>query len=265
MASFRFSSWKTLKIGSWSFRTDGFIKIPIIHFSSNLFHLHSRRRDSVGFIQTHLVKNIYYSSLRFLYILVPHVVMSYLSRYVFYGNQHMLKHLNNKTRKTVTSGHQNGGLWLLLSQKFGSITLFCTFSMSVRSDVDAFFTLSHVTRGFIVIPCNRKKQKHALPNSATKKQMYQYLVLSIYLNNDSEVNYNESSADHQVLLLYLVLIQQNCQTICNSPSQTTIAHNHLIYEPNRDQPVLVQDPGKEKCACGIYTHTHTRKSLSCDL
>lgn len=35
------------------------------------------------------------------YVLVPHVVVSYLSRYVFYGDKHVIKCLNNKNKDLV--------------------------------------------------------------------------------------------------------------------------------------------------------------------
>lgn len=34
--------------------------------------------------------------LRCFYTLVSHVVVSYLPRYIFYGNKHVIKHLNRK-------------------------------------------------------------------------------------------------------------------------------------------------------------------------
>lgn len=51
--------------------------------------------------------------LRRLYILVSHVVMSYLSRYIFYGDKHVIKHLN-KNRDAVIVGLQPGTLWFVL-------------------------------------------------------------------------------------------------------------------------------------------------------
>lgn len=85
----------------------------------------------------------------------------------------------------------------------------------------------------------------------------------VYLKNNSEVNHDESSAHHQVLLLYshLLLIQHCSQAVCNSTSQATVAHNHLIYELQGDQPELVEDPGEEEDTCGSQVH---RDRMFCD-
>lgn len=72
-----------------------------------------------------------------------------------------------------------------------------------------------------------------------------------YLKNDSEVYHDEGGADHQILLLYLLLFQHRSQTIRNSPSQATIAHDDLVYKLQGNQPELVQDPGEEEDTCGV--------------
>lgn len=151
-----------------------------------------------------------------------------------------------------------------------SFTLFCSFSMSVSSFAEALFTLSQVTRGFIVIPCNRKRFKQNFAKwsgsvfcvSKLQKNKWAKILFEVanekYLKNDSEVYYDESSAHHQILLLYLVPIQHRSQAVCNSPSQATVAHNHLIYELQGDQPELVQDPGEEKDTCSDQAHKHSQ-------
>lgn len=145
-----------------------------------------------------------------------------------------------------------------------SFTLFCTFSMSVSSVTAALFTLSHVTRGFIVIPWKRTLNEAVVCVVQLNCKKYKCAGKLLWLNNkrwhlenDSEVHDDERGADHQILLLYLVLIQHHSQPIRNSPSQATVAHNHLIYEPNGDQPVPVQDPGEEKDTCRVHAHRKT--------
>lgn len=72
-----------------------------------------------------------------------------------------------------------------------------------------------------------------------------------YLKNDGEVDHDEGGGDHQVLLLYLGLIQHGGQTISNSPSQATVAHDDLVHKLQRNQPEFVQDPGEEEDTCGV--------------
>lgn len=116
------------------------------------------------------------------YVLVPQIVMSYLSRYIFYCNKHVIKHLNqNRTDEYVIADVVVYGSFSCL---FLSFTLFCTFSMSVSSLTGALFTLSQVTSGFIVIPCKRENGKRRFLWVNCKKHINQ----NIGLGRKQEVN-----------------------------------------------------------------------------
>lgn len=82
-----------------------------------------------------------------------------------------------------------------------------------------------------------------------------------YLKNDGEVHHDEGGAQHQVLLLYLGLIQHGGQTIRNGPSQATVAHDDLLDELQRNQPELVVHPLEAEDTC--EDHGHSRECLEC--